>query len=350
MRPHTPLTPLTALAAASVLVLTGCTAAGPAADAPADHHVAYLWAVGAEDAAIVETDDAMYVELSGVERVITRFSDRPDREASEVDLRDFLGRWEGRFAEVPPNAVLSYQAAEGAGPVQIVAELSRPRYHEATSTIVFAAEIIEYTPDTLEGAQHPVEVPEIALPAHTGPVSLFIDSVGPEVSPSEIAVVGDEAAAFSVAVDDLEALMLAVATRRANAIDAQITESLAALSAKNNRFAELNIALADVHSLIARFRPDAPADATLDGPGLSTTTAAALASFGVEVPGIPTRGGLDTLSKQLKGIIDASANTQQMDLLRLQTLIAKRDEALETMSAAMKKLTDAHNAIIRNLG
>lgn len=119
------------------VAVSGCAASVDAAEAPPAHHVAYLWAVGAEDATIVEADGAMYIELSGVEEVITRFSDRPDREASAVDLRDFLGRWEGRFAEVPPNAVLSFQEEAGAAPVQIVAELSRPRYNEATSSIIF---------------------------------------------------------------------------------------------------------------------------------------------------------------------------------------------------------------------
>lgn len=81
-----------------------------------------------------------------------------------------MGRWEGRFADVPPNAVLSYQLEDGAAPVQIVAELSRPRYNEATSSIVFAAELVEYAPDALEGAEHPVEVPETVLPARAGAV------------------------------------------------------------------------------------------------------------------------------------------------------------------------------------
>lgn len=138
------LTALVATAIVTTCALGGCSHSADqlatSGDEPSgSEEVSYLWAVGAADSSLVTTDDASFLELRGVEKSITRFSDRPHREASEVDIRDFLARWDGRFAEVPPNAVLSYETATDTAPIQVVVEISRPRFDEATSTIVFAA-------------------------------------------------------------------------------------------------------------------------------------------------------------------------------------------------------------------
>lgn len=271
MRRPIHLTALAAAVAVCAVTVSGCSASVDSAEAPPAKHVAYLWAVGAEDAAIVQDDGIIYIELSGVEHVITRFSDRPDREASAVDLRDFLGRWEGRFAEVPPNAVLSFQEENGAAPVQIVAELSRPRYNEATSSIVFAAEIVEYVPDALEGAEHPVEVPETVLPAHTGPVSLFIDSEGPDVSMSEIAAVGEATATVSAAIAEFRA-SAGQSTEGAAPLAPEAAASLDRISVNIHRLSELSGVITEVSDSIVA-----------EAPRLSPDGAAVLVSNGVNV-------------------------------------------------------------------
>ena len=58
---------------------------------------------------------------------------------------------------------------------------------------------------------------------------------------------------------------------------------------------------------------------------------------------------LDALESQIRNQIDASSNSQQMDMLRLQSLSNKRNEAFDTMSNFIKKMQDSRSSIIGNM-
>lgn len=179
---------LLGLSAALTLTVAGCTADASAPEASASAAAAgtaegaspeYLWALSAADGSLVGADDEhLYLHLEGVAEGVTRFSDRPDRLASAVDLLDFLGRWEGRFSDDPPNAVLSYQPDGAGAQQQIVVTLSRPRWDASTRSLVFAADRIRKEADDLAGTDHPLDPAAIDNPVGTGPVAVFIDGAG----------------------------------------------------------------------------------------------------------------------------------------------------------------------------
>lgn len=342
MRRHSRFTALLATAVVSAVTLGGCsgTEDQPSADgASKSDEVTYLWAVGAADSSLVTSGDTTFLELRDVEKAITRFSDRPHREASEVDLRDFLARWDGRFAEVPPNAVLSYETEPDTAPVQVVVELSRPRYDEATSTIVFAAERLALSPDTLDGADHPVEEhEEIVVPARTGPVSVFIDSEGPEVAKGQIATIGAATASSAQALYDLETVLLEVQTRRNQELEGNLRDQLEAITAKNHVMGELSAALTAVNAAL---------NASEDT--INPNARAALVSYDIGVPQPVTVSELKAIATDIKSQIDAASNSQQAEMLRLQSLTNKRNEAYEMISSMMKKVQDNNSAILRNL-
>ncbi|MBV7485211.1 hypothetical protein KW845_19725 [Bordetella sp. BOR01] len=50
-----------------------------------------------------------------------------------------------------------------------------------------------------------------------------------------------------------------------------------------------------------------------------------------------------------KSTIDSLGNTQQMEMLRLQSLTGKRNEAFETMTNFLKKMQDSRSSIIGNM-
>jgi hypothetical protein len=53
------------------------------------------------------TDDGEYtLTLTGVDSFVTAFTDRPVRDATIVDLADFVAAWPDAFASSAPNAVL----------------------------------------------------------------------------------------------------------------------------------------------------------------------------------------------------------------------------------------------------
>ena len=347
MRRRAQFTAVVTTAVATALAVTGCTTAA-AEVTPASSPIAYLWAIGATDASLVSSDDHTYLELAGIEGLITRFSDRPHREASEVDLRDFLGRWEGRFADEPPNAVLSYQAEEGAAPVQVVVEISRPRYDEAAARIVFAAELIEFTPDKLDGADHPVDAPPPVVPAHTGPVSLFIDSDGPAVTTAEIQAIDEATALASAAILEFRTAIEPTLPARTNQLDEDMQTQLSLISAQNNRIGELSNAMVAARmALNTKTNDDNPTDPLKDD--VAATAKAALESLGVTAPEIADFASYEILAEELKAEIDGISNTLQMDMLRLQSISNKRNEAYDVMTNFVKKMQDSRTSIIRNL-
>ncbi|WP_338541306.1 hypothetical protein [Paenibacillus tundrae] len=61
------------------------------------------------------------------------------------------------------------------------------------------------------------------------------------------------------------------------------------------------------------------------------------------------QNGDEALAQQLKNQIDAISNTQQMDMLRLQSLSNKRNEAFDLLTNFVKKMQDSRSSIIGNM-
>ena len=70
---------------------------------------------------------------------------------------------------------------------------------------------------------------------------------------------------------------------------------------------------------------------------------------GANVTGMPTREGLEKAIPDIKSKLDAASNSQQMDMLRLQSLSNKRNEAFDTMTNFVKKMQDSRSSIIGNM-
>ena len=64
---------------------------------------------------------------------------------------------------------------------------------------------------------------------------------------------------------------------------------------------------------------------------------------------LANKGELDHAITELKGQVDSMGSTQQMDMLRLQSLSNKRNEAFDLMTNFMKKFADKRDAIIGNM-
>ncbi|GAA3527903.1 hypothetical protein AFL01nite_02960 [Aeromicrobium flavum] len=285
------------------------------------------------------------MELRGVEEAITRFSDRPDREASEVDLRDFLARWDGRFAEVPPNAVLSYAVEPDTAPVQVVVEISRPRFDEATSTIVFAAERVGLTPDRLEGADHPVEEhAEIVVPARTGPVSVLIDSEGPQVEKGQIATLDAATAPTARAIHDVKTLLpsVEVPPGQAEAYD-ELNDRLESVTARSHVMSELNGALMELRAAASE------ATRNTGEVTLYPATRAVLSSYDIEVPQLAAVAELESTMDTIESKIDTVAGDQESEMVRTQALLSNFTRATDTASNSLKTASDSLARIARDL-
>jgi hypothetical protein len=126
---------------------------------------------------------------------------------------------------------------------------------------------------------------------------------------------------------------MAVQTNRANNLDEQLKQAMGNVQAKNDRIAALNTQLNAMTTQL---------DALTLAMGKTTdpTTIAKL-----NTPDLTTNAKLDAQIKDIKAQIDALGNTQQMDMLRLQSLSNKRNEAFDLMTNFMKKLADSRPGI-----
>lgn len=64
---------------------------------------------------------------------------------------------------------------------------------------------------------------------------------------------------------------------------------------------------------------------------------------------VAQQNGDEAAIQKLKGQIDGASNSQQMDMLRLQSLSNKRNEAFDVMTNFIKKMQDSRSSIIGNM-
>jgi hypothetical protein len=107
---------------------------------------------------------------------------------------------------------------------------------------------------------------------------------------------------------DIETALMMVQQERARLLDAQLQVQIQAVQNRNQQIADLNAQLQ-----AAQQRGDQVA------------------------------------VQSLKGQIDALSNSQQMDMLRLQSLSNKRNEAFDLMTNFIKKMQDSRSSIIGNM-
>ena len=168
------------------------------------------------------------------------------------------------------------------------------------------------------------------------------------VNPNTVNSIG----AIDIQSMDLETMMMAVQSQRANLLETQLKDQIKAVQDKNTQIAKLNTLMSAVNSLIEKIGSNASATATV-GSNDHTAIDAAAKDAGISdqviVNSGTTKGNLSALVQNLKGQIDNMSNSQQMDMLRLQSLTNKRNEAFDTMTNFVKKMQDSRSSIIGNM-
>lgn len=163
---------MTRRALVALTVLTATLASTAAAEQPS-----YLWSLPAEHGSLRGPDDRhLTLRLHGTRRYLTRFTDRPLRQAYVVYARDFERRWPLYFNRSRPNAVLTYTPSGGRLPVSIVLELGRPDWNRARATWTFPASRLRKKPDNLPDTTVHITPPYIPNPRSFRGATLVIDN------------------------------------------------------------------------------------------------------------------------------------------------------------------------------
>ncbi|SAI69995.1 secreted protein [Bordetella ansorpii] len=186
---------------------------------------------------------------------------------------------------------------------------------------------------------------------------------------------------------DLETALMAVQGERTRLLDAQLADQIKAVQGRNDQIAKLNNVLSGLTQAQGLFPSDAKATDNLDSTGdgawrkdqswpLERQVNTALIEAGMTSPGLQTvgpaltnsvdengnavmldggirgfttKGDLEAMITKVKGMIDGESNSQQMDMLRLQSMSNKRNEAFDVMTNFVKKMQDSRSSIIGNM-
>ena len=164
---------------------------------------------------------------------------------------------------------------------------------------------------------------------------------------------------------DLENAMMAVQISRANALERQLTSDMGAVAKRNKDIVTLNNVLRAALQLRSDLSNVAGPNAATPNGANKTMLANAFNEAG-KTDGLQQMGGaltqmqmgaltygtkaeLDNSIAKVKIKIDELSGSQQMDMLRLQSLSNKRNEEFEIMKNLMKKTEENRGAVIRNM-
>lgn len=143
---------------------------------------------------------------------------------------------------------------------------------------------------------------------------------------------------------DLETAMMAVQENRTNMLESQLKDQITAVQAQNETIAKLNQLLGVINEELGKLPSGAEAGSAVE---LVDDKGAMFTAMGMAIP--QTKGELEKLLGQIKSQIDSASNSQQMDMLRLQSLTNKRNEAFDVMTNFIKKMQDSRSSIIGNM-
>ena len=129
------------------------------------------------------------------------------------------------------------------------------------------------------------------------------------------------------------ALMLGMQQERSGLLEQQIKAQMEKEQARNARIQDLQQAL------------------SLNGKDdqLWRDFCAQKANLDLDCAGKDASGFGVVMFNQVKTVMDSLSPSQQIDMLRLQSALAKRNEAFEQMAALIRKMQDARTSIIGNM-
>ena len=176
---------------------------------------------------------------------------------------------------------------------------------------------------------------------------------------------------INVASMDIETALMMVQSRRTELLESQLKGQIEQVSQRNDRISKMNALMSELSSVNAQFGSKASNTTKVNAKSkdggidnwnskISSSNIQNMANAaGVNLEsmkvlsggsiGNATKGDIDVAIQKIKGMIDAESNSQQMDMLRLQSLSNKRNEAFDLMTNFVKKMHDGRASIVANM-
>jgi len=152
---------------------------------------------------------------------------------------------------------------------------------------------------------------------------------------------------------DIETALMMVQSERTKLLDSQLQTQIQEVQNRNETVAKLNDALNGLNNMASKVK-GTNADSKAENASDADVTAAnkALTDAGITditVSKSSKKSDIETAITKVKGQIDAAGNSQQMDMLRLQSMSNKRNEAFDVMTNFVKKMQESRSSIIGNM-
>ncbi|WP_249730376.1 hypothetical protein [Paenibacillus sp. J2TS4] len=160
---------------------------------------------------------------------------------------------------------------------------------------------------------------------------------------------------------DLETALKMVQEQRVQIMENTLEQQIKAIQSRNEEIANLNDLLYQLNRLNAYFARDAKASTPVPDAAnpLVEEINQSIVNLGLNhqhasewTPFINkkiVKSDVENAIDRVKGMVDSSSNSQQMDMLRLQSMSNKRNEAFDVMTNFIKKMQDSRSSIIGNM-
>lgn len=157
---------------------------------------------------------------------------------------------------------------------------------------------------------------------------------------------------------DLDTIFMLLALERSETMDQVISDMAADMKNTNERINKLNEAMSAIRSA----RPGGKADEsqsvdwtaelsiayqTLEEEGVSMPDSLKFEDNGTKIKGKP--GAFDAWIENVKTKVDSLSSNSQLDMIKLQGMINKRNQTIEMASNVMQKIASSLNNLIANL-
>ena len=176
------------------------------------------------------------------------------------------------------------------------------------------------------------------------------NALGKGATQNSIALSGNQGGVETINVSsvDIETAIMAVQGERAKQMEQQLRDQIKSVQDRNDQLTKLN----DAQSKLSEVQADLQADAQTNqgiNDDQKEVLKKAMEEVGLNTKLPENKGEIDALRSQLKSQIDAQSNSQQMDMIRLQSMSNKRNEAFDVMTNFVKKMQDSRSSIIGNM-
>ena len=149
---------------------------------------------------------------------------------------------------------------------------------------------------------------------------------------------------------DFQDLMVAIAEKRAVAVEGEVSPMSVRMRDRNKFLDELGSALADLTAAEAALPTDAKGTDTSSRAISETTKDIGEKAYGYRPSTYDQKQWIEYHIQRVKSKIDSLNNAAQTDMSRLQSLVDRRDESYSTATNLMTAISDTRSNLIRNLG